>query len=167
MLLETVSPEEISYRVMGSAITNLVNENWQGDNMLDHSMPDVGKALSIHYQLMLKQPAIRYYEEMLYFPSGKKIRSDSMAVPLLDADGAARYLFCVVHFELLGFTDQLYPEDELIANRSIVQLFYEDIGYGQQHRAAGWYLNGQQTDPSDPEMTAFTSHFFAQQKQKQ
>ncbi len=151
MLIETKSEHEIIYRVLGSGILRMVNREWQGENMLNHSPKTARKALIVHYQLMQKTPSFRFYQEILDFPSGKKIRSSSMAVPLLDNDGISRFLFCVVNFEAIGFENTLYPDTDFVTNSTLQHITYEDIGFGQQHKAAGWYIDGVQIDPTTEE----------------
>ena len=149
ILFEIKSIDEITYRVTGTGISDLFYENRQGWNLLDRSSAEARINLNKHYAALLANPFIRYFEEIMHFPSGRQVRSSTISLPLLNELGDLRYIFTYMDYSQEGFLEAYYPENEMITKRTLNQLLYEDIGYGLPGRDATWIIDRKRATSSE------------------
>jgi hypothetical protein len=130
VISERVGPDEMLIRLAGSAMEEMTGKPLSGLNLLDLTPPSQREGIAKVYNNLFLVPCGFHISESLRADGGKKLVLAALVLPLLSAEGDARFTIGQYSITRNGFDEGRINAGAVIEHRQIDTLGYVDVGFG-------------------------------------
>jgi hypothetical protein len=94
---------EFIFRMAGTGLDTVFDRNVTQESASEAVKPEAAESLGRFLNALVDAPCAGYARDTITTKTGKKVRTDSLSVPLLNADGECTIVMCYSDIEGVGF----------------------------------------------------------------
>lgn len=135
-MIEHISDDELMIRLTGTALDDALDMSLTNKNMLDFYAGDERTFFRSVHSNMAKQPCGAVLRRFVTLTNGKGYDMTSKSLPLAAESGRIKYIVGMMGADLMRLSP--LGEKAVIADTTITDFFYVDLGYGVPDEEHGW-----------------------------